>query len=264
VSSVDSRTGAVTLTDLYAALAHNHNSAYDAIGAASSAVSTHAGLGDPHPAYALESALGNSATRNVGTTAGTVAAGDDSRFGAADDRMAAYYGGVAISGDPQFFTVPGSFDNNAILFSRVWVPAGKAITGAYVAIRNGSTLTHNGVNFGNQIKIFDDAGSAVVGSTAVDETLWTVSGWRGGNLQATIAAGSGRFVYVLAWIRGFTGVGIVSPPSSNDSNGAFEAVGPSQSKRRGGYWLSQSSFPSTFDPTTIGSGTGFPPLVLLT
>lgn len=53
---------------------------FDADGAASSAVSTHVGLPDPHTQYALESALGGAAVLNVGTTAGTVAAGDDSRI----------------------------------------------------------------------------------------------------------------------------------------------------------------------------------------
>lgn len=52
----------------------------DPTGAAASAISTHVAAADPHPGYALESSLGNSATRNVGTAAGTVAAGDDARF----------------------------------------------------------------------------------------------------------------------------------------------------------------------------------------
>lgn len=53
---------------------------YDAAGAAASAISTHEAAGDPHPGYALESALGGAALLDVGTTAGTVAAGDDSRL----------------------------------------------------------------------------------------------------------------------------------------------------------------------------------------
>lgn len=60
--------------------AYTASTAYDVAGAASGAVSSHEGAADPHPGYALESALGGAALLNVGTTAGTVAAGDDSRF----------------------------------------------------------------------------------------------------------------------------------------------------------------------------------------
>jgi hypothetical protein len=56
----------------------------DAAGAAASAVSTHEAASDPHPGYALETSLGNAATLDVGTTAGTVAAGDDARFAVQD------------------------------------------------------------------------------------------------------------------------------------------------------------------------------------
>jgi len=52
----------------------------DPAGTASSAISTHEAAADPHPGYALESSLGGAALLNVGTTTGTVAAGDDSRF----------------------------------------------------------------------------------------------------------------------------------------------------------------------------------------
>ena len=52
----------------------------DPAGTASSAVSSHEAAADPHPGYALESSLGGAALLNVGTTIGTVAAGDDSRF----------------------------------------------------------------------------------------------------------------------------------------------------------------------------------------
>jgi hypothetical protein len=59
---------------------HLHTGVYDPAGTALSAVSTHVGLADPHTQYALESNLGDSSTKNVGTTTGTVAAGDDSRL----------------------------------------------------------------------------------------------------------------------------------------------------------------------------------------
>jgi hypothetical protein len=50
------------------------------------AVTTHVGLGDPHTQYALEASLGGAAVLNVGTSTGTVAAGDDSRITGAQQR----------------------------------------------------------------------------------------------------------------------------------------------------------------------------------
>ncbi|GEM_PF-2671116 len=50
------------------------------------AVTTHVGLGDPHTQYALEANLGGAAVLNVGTSTGTVAAGDDSRITGAQQR----------------------------------------------------------------------------------------------------------------------------------------------------------------------------------
>lgn len=62
------------------AVGHTHTGVYDPAGTASSAVSAHVAAGDPHTQYALESALGGAAALNVGTAAGTVAAGNDARF----------------------------------------------------------------------------------------------------------------------------------------------------------------------------------------
>lgn len=52
----------------------------DPTGTATAAVAAHVGLADPHAQYALESALGGAALLDVGTTPGTVAAGDDARI----------------------------------------------------------------------------------------------------------------------------------------------------------------------------------------
>ncbi len=76
---------------------HSHTGTYDPAGTASSAVSTHEstynhsnyatayGWGNHASAgYALASSLGDAATKNVGTTAGTVAAGDHAHSGVYD------------------------------------------------------------------------------------------------------------------------------------------------------------------------------------
>jgi hypothetical protein len=63
-------------------------------GAATAAVSAHVALSDPHAQYALEANLGGAAVLNVGTTAGTVAAGNDTRI-----TGALQSGGGTVSGD---------------------------------------------------------------------------------------------------------------------------------------------------------------------
>lgn len=68
--------------------------------APAAAVTTHAGLPDPHPQYALESALGGAAALNVGTGAGTVAAGNDARFTDARTPTAHAASHASGGGDP--------------------------------------------------------------------------------------------------------------------------------------------------------------------
>lgn len=52
----------------------------DPSGTASSVLSAHVIAADPHSQYALRTLLGDASSKNVGTVAGTVAAGDDVRF----------------------------------------------------------------------------------------------------------------------------------------------------------------------------------------
>ncbi|MFD0885301.1 hypothetical protein ACFQ08_12165 [Streptosporangium algeriense] len=103
VSSVNGKTGVVTLTaaDVGAATAgHTHTGAYDPAGTATTAVTAHEAAADPHPQYLTpaEGAATYASTNHVhaggditsgilavarlpvGTTSGTVAAGDDSRI----------------------------------------------------------------------------------------------------------------------------------------------------------------------------------------
>lgn len=85
VSLNASQVGAGTLA--LARIPTGTTSATVALGdAPAAAVATHVALPDPHTQYALESALGGAALLNVGTTTGTVAAGDDSRITGAQQR----------------------------------------------------------------------------------------------------------------------------------------------------------------------------------
>lgn len=68
VDSVNGQTGVVVLD------------AEDVGAELSGAVSAHEAAADPHPGYVQESALGAAAGLDVGTTPGTVAAGDDARL----------------------------------------------------------------------------------------------------------------------------------------------------------------------------------------
>ncbi|MFI7532580.1 hypothetical protein [Streptosporangium sp. NPDC049376] len=103
VSSVNGKTGVVVLGagDVGASTAaHTHTGAYDPAGTASSLMTSHTGAADPHPQYltSAEGAAAYAPTAHshaggditsgvltvarlpVGTTSGTVAAGDDSRI----------------------------------------------------------------------------------------------------------------------------------------------------------------------------------------
>jgi hypothetical protein len=82
----------------YSLTSHNHSGTYDPAGTAASAVLAHAGAADPHTVYALESSLGGAALLNVGTTTGTVAAGDDSRLSDARTPTSHVHGNISNAG----------------------------------------------------------------------------------------------------------------------------------------------------------------------
>jgi hypothetical protein len=82
----------------YSLTSHNHSGTYDPAGTAASAVSAHAGAADPHTVYALESSLGGAALLSVGTTTGTVAAGDDSRLSDARTPTSHVHGNISNAG----------------------------------------------------------------------------------------------------------------------------------------------------------------------
>jgi hypothetical protein len=72
-----------THDDLYAAIGHNHGAAYDVLGAADAALATAlaADFSGSYTDLTNRPTLGEAASKNVGTAAGTVAAGDHTHPG---------------------------------------------------------------------------------------------------------------------------------------------------------------------------------------
>lgn len=143
--------------------------------------------------------------------------------------------------------------------TRVWVPAGKAITtiGVFV-VATGVTGTGN-----NAFAVYDDSGN-LVGSTPVDNNLWVKNhAWCLKDLSSPIASqGTGRFVWIATSMQG----------AGNDPTIAYLNIGFGENMMSGGpsgkfrsFTASgmSSSFPSSINVTSPGSNFGYLPLVVL-
>ncbi len=166
------------------------------------------------------------------------------------------YGLLAASGDPTAFAEGSGFGSGTIFATRLWVPAGVAITSLWAAVQTGGTYTSGSPN---QLGLYDDDGLQL-GFTADDAALWSVSGWRGGALAGgpVGAQGAGRMVFILILATGYTG--IVIPYGPAGAHASWYAVGPSVTKRRA-MFVSASALPASFDPTSYGTPTSFEPMV---
>lgn len=162
------------------------------------------------------------------------------------------YGFVAVSMAVESARLATTFGN---WVTRVWVPAGKAITkvGVYVTAVG---ATGSGLN---SFAVYSDAGS-LLQSTPTDNSLWTVEGWTIRSLSTPISAeGSGRFVRVAVAING-------SSPNvlyATHDGPATVYNGGDISHRRAYAVGSRSSWPSTINPATEGDNYNYLPLVVL-
>jgi len=195
---------------------------------------------------------------SLGTTGAAAAAGNDARLRDAPPYPASGYGLLAISADPMHHQGSAGFGNNQLWATRLWIPANVVITNLHVAVRVAGT--HDGTN-PNQIGLYDDTG-AQVDTTADDNTLWTVAGWRGGALQGgpVAAQPAGRYVYVVWLLRGMSGTSLPFPTNADDANAAFVSTGVGGGNRRAMY-ASGTALPASFNPTSFGTSTGFLSLV---
>lgn len=168
---------------------------------------------------------------------------------------------IAMTSDP-YIHAGGSTTvaNNRVMLTRLWIPAGKALTNLWVAVRGAGT--QSGGSAPCRLGLYSDAGS-LIGSTANDTTLFTSTGWRGGAMTggAIAAEGAGRFVYVGYIAGGVSNANVPTSFGTSDSHYVFVSIGPGVSNRRCMYQSSLSDLPSSFDPTSYGTATGVLPLV---
>jgi hypothetical protein len=166
-----------------------------------------------------------------------------------------HWGLVAASDNPIAFYNPSQVSAQD-WYTRVWIPAGKAVTGLYLAIATAGT--HDGVTTGNGLALYDDSGT-LVDTIAYADSLWATVGWRGGNLLAgAIAAqASGRWVYLGAKVRGYAANAPAFAYATGANDRTYHYTGPATTKRRTFYQAAAATFPATIDPTATGTATGY-------
>lgn len=172
----------------------------------------------------------------------------------------AHWGLLAANGDPIDNMSPSTLAAGQAWFTRMWIPAGVAITNLYVAVTT-AAATHDGTTTGNLLGVYDDSGTRVA-ITAESPTMWSGgNGWRGAALVggAIAAQGAGRWVYCAAIARGFTSQPAIAYPAS-PSDLPHQWIGPGQTKRRTFYLAGQTTLPTTMNPASTGTPTGYTPL----
>lgn len=169
------------------------------------------------------------------------------------------YGLAVVSDHPAFFQNVSGLASGTVFGARCWVPANTALSNLAAAVRTGGTYATSAVP--NQLGIYDDTG-AQVQTTAGDNTLWTTAGWASRPITSVPAQSAGRFVYILYILGGFTGVNVPYALGANDLNAPFIGLAVTNSGNRRAFYLNgQTALPASFNPTTVGTNTGFLPLV---
>lgn len=168
------------------------------------------------------------------------------------------YGLLTVSDNPLLFQNASSLTNGTIFGARCWVPANTALSHLATAVRVGGTYSTSAVP--NQLGIYDDSGTQLQLSPN-DNNMWTTAGWYSNTITTVAAQSTGRFVYILYILGGFTGVNVPYALGANDSNASFVGLGVTNAGNRRAFFLTGATLPSSFNPTSVGTNTGFVPLV---
>ena len=169
------------------------------------------------------------------------------------------YGLLTASDDPMLFQNVSSLASGTVFGARCWVPANTALSTLVAAVRTGGTYATSAVP--NQLGIYDDTGVRLQVSPN-DNNLWNAAGWTSSGITTVTAQATGRFVYILYILGGFTGVTVPYALGANDSNAPWLSLGVTNAGNKRAFYLNgQSALPASFNPTTVGTTTGFIPLV---
>jgi hypothetical protein len=169
------------------------------------------------------------------------------------------YGLLTASDDPALFQNVSGLASGTVFGARCYVPANTALSTLVAAVRTGGTYSSSAVP--NQLGIYSDSGTQLQVSPN-DNNLWNLAGWTSGGITTVAAQGTGRFVYILYILGGFTGVNVPYALGANDLNAPWLGLGVSNAGNRRSFYLNgQSGLPASFNPTSVGTNTGFIPLV---
>lgn len=203
--------------------------------------------------------LGGAATLNVGTSTGTVAAGNDARLVADPGYYPpAGYGLNSLCADPVEFDGDSSYGAGSFFIVRMWVPPLEPIASVGVGVQ--TAATGGAASDTNGVVIYEDDGTQA--GSGVAANLWNSgTGWVFTPLGAPIAAQlAGRFVRVGILINGWSGVRLFYA-NRNSGSSIIVNGGKTATHRRIAFSSGVLAFPASIDPVTYGSTSAFLPLI---
>ena len=159
-------------------------------------------------------------------------------------------GFVALTIPIECIAIAQSVTINTIEIARIYVPAGKAITGAAINVATAG-VTPGSTNASGYC-LYSDDGQTKVASHTNDYTLFTSTGWRPKAFTSPVAAQSVGTFYRLAMIHTCSTVPKFGASASTASS-TWNFIVPSGTHRRQVFATSTLTFPATFTPSTFGT-----------
>lgn len=160
------------------------------------------------------------------------------------------YGLVAITMPIECLTTATSVTINTIEICRIYVPAGKAITGAAVNVATAGATPGSTNDSG--FCLYSDDGQTKVATHTNDYTIFTTAGWRSKAFTSQVAAQTVGKFYRLAMLHTCVTVPKFGTGSSTASS-TWNVLIPSGTHRRQIFASSTLTFPATFAPATFGT-----------